>query len=107
MMVEQQYITTTNMSLLKKTPPSIGVDMTSPSVESKEKDQLVSAITELERTMYLHLMQADEDQRPNMLASPPAYQDAIGTPPVPLRTSQRVPIGLLSPTPTKVSKEHG
>jgi len=65
------------MSLLRKAPPSLGINITSPSVESKKK-QLVSAITALDRTTYLYLIQTDEDQQPNMPTPPPAYQHVIG-----------------------------
>ena len=66
------------MALLRKTPPSIDFSITSPSVESEKKEQLVSTITGLDRTTNLHLIQTDEDHQPNVPASPPAYQDVVG-----------------------------
>lgn len=38
----------------------------------------MSAITGLDRTTYLHPIQAGEDHQPNVPAPPPAYQDVIG-----------------------------
>ena len=75
------------MALVRKDSPSIDDDLASPSVESKnesKKEPLVSAITGLDRTMYLHLIQIIEDHQPDMPASPPAYQDVIGDSPLDL-----------------------
>jgi hypothetical protein len=63
------------MDLVKWTPPS--TDDTSPFVESKKKEQLVSAITGLDIATYLHIIQIGEDRKPNIPVSPPAYQDLI------------------------------
>lgn len=73
------------MAFVKKNSPSIDDDLASHFVESKnesKKEPLVSAITGLDRTMYLHLTQVMEDHQPNMPASPPAYQDVINDSPL-------------------------